>query len=124
MSAIQVRLAVAGLLFLSMILSGYWLGKADKPYPFLRFNLHKFIGLGIGAFLIVTVVQAQQDAPLETVEMLAIIVTALLFILTVTAGGLVSIEKPMPGAVAMLHKVFPYITTMASAATLYLLLVV
>jgi len=122
MTSIQVRLIETGLFLLCMFLSGFWLSRSGKPYPGGKFNLHKFIGLGTGAFLIVMVYRAYQVAPLEPEQVWAIAITALLFIINVIAGGLVSLSKPMPGAVKLIHKVFPYLCTLGTGVTVYLLL--
>ena len=90
MTTVQVRLIETGLFLLLMFLSGFWLSRAGKPYPGGKFNLHKFIGLGTGAFLIVMVYRAQQAAPLSAVQVTAVAITVLLFIINVIAGGLVS----------------------------------
>jgi len=50
------------------------------------------------------------------------VVTVLLFVGTVAAGGLLSIDKPIPVAVAMIHQWFPYLIVFSTAVTLYLLL--
>jgi hypothetical protein len=119
MTTLQVRLIETGLFLLCMFLSGFLLSRTGKPYPAGKFNLHKFIGLGMGAFLIVTVYRA---APLEPGEVAAVAITTLLFVANVVAGGLVSIEKPMPGAVKLIHKVFPYVCSLAAGVTVFLLL--
>jgi len=122
MTTVQVRLIETGLFLGLMFLSGFWLSRAGKPYPGGKFNLHKFIGLGTGVFLIVMVYRAHQAAPLSAVQVTAVAITALLFILNVIAGGLVSLSKPMPGAVKLVHKVFPYLCAIAAGMTVFFLL--
>jgi hypothetical protein len=63
-------------------------------------------------------------ASLRPIEIIAVIVTVLFFIATVTTGSLLSIpiSKPMPDIVSMLNKVLPYFTVLFTAVTLYLLL--
>jgi hypothetical protein len=63
-------------------------------------------------------------ASLRPIEIIAVIVTVLFFIATVTTGSLLSIpiSKPMPDIVSMLNKVLPYFTVLFTAVILYLLL--
>jgi hypothetical protein len=122
MDTIQLRVIGAGLFFLFIFLSGFWLSRSGKPYSAIIFNIHKLIGLAAGVFLVMTVYQIHQVAPLGPVEITAIVVTVLFFVGTVTAGGLLSIDKPMPAAISMMHKLFPYLTALSTAVTLYLLL--
>jgi len=78
--------------------------------------------LAAGIFLIVTVYQSHRITALDSTEIMAIVVTVLLFVGTVAAGGLLSIDKPIPVAVAMIHQWFPYLIVFSTAVTLYLLL--
>jgi hypothetical protein len=46
----------------------------------------------------------------------------LFFLSTIVSGGLVSIDKPMPAPISIMHKLFPYLTVLSTAVTLYLVL--
>jgi len=116
-----IRIIQACLFFLSMFLFGYWLQRMGKPYNGLIFNLHKLIGLGLGVFLIITVVNAQHAADFGVAQIAAVVITVLLFLCTVIAGGLVSINRPIPVAISWAHKVLPYITLVSTVVTLYIL---
>jgi len=121
MDTTQSRLIGAGLFLLFIFLSGFWLSRSGKPYNAVIFNIHKLIGLATGLFLVITVYQIHQVNPLGTFEITAIVVTVLFFVGTIAAGGLLSIGKTMPPAILKLHQIAPYLTTLATAATLYLL---
>ena len=54
--------------------------------------------------------------------MAASVVTFVVFAITIVSGGLSSIDRPLPKIFSLLHKVFPYLTTLSTAVTLYLLL--
>ena len=118
----QLRVVSTGLFFVFIFLSGYWLSRSGKPYSAIIFNIHKLIGLAAGVFLIMTVYQIHRAAPLGPAEIAAIVVTILFFAGTVATGGLLSIDKPMPTAISMIHKLLPYVAVLSTAATLYLLL--
>ena len=122
MGTTQLRVIGTGLFFLFIFLSGFWLSRSGKPYSAIIFNIHKLIGLAAGVFLVMTVYQIHQVAPLGPVEITAIVVTVLFFAATVTAGGLLSIAKPVPAAISTMHKLFPYPTVLSTVVTLYLLL--
>lgn len=122
MEKIPIKLVETGIFFLFIFLSGFWLSRSRKPYHTIIFNIHKLIGLATGIFLIITVYRVHQVSPLESISIVTIVVTVLLFIMTVVAGGLLSIAKPMPGAVKTVHHLLPYIITLSTAATLYNLL--
>lgn len=122
MSTNLLRIIGAGAFIVLIFLTGFGLSLGGKPYNGLLFNLHKFFGLGALVSLILTASQVHKMAPLGTLEMAAVALTAVLFVATIIAGGLASINTPLPEAFKGLHKVFPALTTLASVATLYLLL--
>jgi hypothetical protein len=122
MGATELRIVGSGLFFLLIFLSGFWLSRTGKPYSTIIFTIHKLIGLAAGVFLVLTVYRIHQVAPLGPVEITAIVITVLFFAGTVTAGGLLSIDRPMPAAILTLHQITPYLTVLSTAVTLYLLL--
>lgn len=121
MSTVRFRVVIVGLSFLFIFLSGFWLSRTGKPYNGLIFTIHKLVGLAMGVFLIMTIKQVHQVAPLGPVEITAIVVTALFFAATVTMGSLLSIGKPMPTVISQMNKLFPYPTVLSTVVTLYLL---
>jgi len=122
MTTAQTKYLGAGLFFLFIFLSGFWLSRSGKPYNSLVFNAHKLIGLGMGVYLIRTVYRTHQIASLDPMEITVIAVTVVLFLGTVVAGGLVSTDMRLPIAVAWVHKLSPYLIVLSTGVTLYLLL--
>jgi uncharacterized membrane protein len=122
MSTTLGRIVGVGLLFVLILLSGIWLNRSGKPYSTLIFTIHKLAGLAVGGWLGLIVYQTHQAAPLGLLEIAAVAVTVLFSVGTVATGGLLSIEKPMPGVVQILHQVLPALTVLSAAGTLYLLL--
>lgn len=122
MSTVQTRLIGAGVLFLFIFLSGYWLNRSGAPYSTLQVTVHKFAALGAAGLLAVTIVQANQVNQLGTLEFSVIGLAGLLFIGTIATGGLLSTGKEMPAAAYSLHQVTPFLTVLATAALLYVVL--
>ena len=113
----------AGLLFLFIFLSGYWLSKMGKPYSSFPFNIHKLIGLAAGVFLIMTVVRRNQAAPIESPAVTILTVTAGGILRAVDNGRLSSLSQPIHTAISLIHKLFPYPAVFFTIATLDLLMV-
>jgi len=59
---------------------------------------------------------------LSALELSVCAVSGLLFAATIVSGGLVSIDKSWPAFVPILHKLFPYLTVLSTAFSLYFLL--
>ncbi len=122
MTTIQLRTVGAGVSFLFILLSGFWLTHSGKPYGVLVFTVHKLLSVGMVVLLGVTIRQAHQALKLDTRGWLAVVVTGLFFLTTVVAGSLLSISDSMPSSVRKLHQLTPYLTTLSTLVTLYSLL--
>lgn len=122
MDTIQIMVIIAGAFFL-IFLFGFWLRRSGKPYHVVIFNLHKLIALAVLVFLAFTVYRQYQNTALILMESAAAAITGLLFVATIIAGGLISIDKPMPSAIKMIHKLFPFLTVLSAFFALYLLLI-
>ena len=123
MSGTESRFAGAGLFFLLIFLSGIWLSRSGRPLSGVLLTIHKLISLAAAVFLVVTVYQMNQVATLSGMEVVAVVVAGLLLLGTGIIGGLLSTDKPLPGAMLRLHQIGPILTVLSSAATLYLLLI-
>lgn len=118
----NTRVVITGIFFLGIFLSGIWLSRTGKPYSMAIFNLHKLIALGAIVFLALSINAIRPVTTFETTQIIAIVVTAACFLVTIISGGLIAIDKPMPGILAVIHKLSPYLTALSTAAMLYLLL--
>jgi hypothetical protein len=125
------KIIYAGAFFLFILLSGFWVSRSGKPYNTFIFTIHKLIGLGIGIYLIRTVYLTNRATPLNATPWAATVITALLFILTVAAGGLLSIlaegglqnmGAAMQRAIELEHKVSPYLIVVSTGWIVILLL--
>ena len=122
MSTDQLRVVGAGLFLFFIFLTGVRLTRSGKPYSMIVLTIHKLISLAAAVLLVVTIYQINQVATLSTIELSAGVVTGLLFLGTGILGGILSTDKPVPGAILRLHQTGPFLTVFCTAVTLYLLL--
>jgi hypothetical protein len=120
MGTTESRLLGAGLFFIFILLSGFWLSRSGKPFNVIILTIHKLISLAAVVFLIRTIHQANQAVNLGAVQWIAVVVTGLLFAGTMATGGILSTGKPTPAFVQALHRITPYLTVLSAAAMLYL----
>lgn len=113
---------ISGLLFLLIIFLGVWLSRKGKPYNVVVFTLHKLITLGTLAYLTMSIYKLHQESPVGPGQMVVVGVTAALFVVTIVTGGLLSVDKAMPGIVLKLHQVTPFLTAISTSVMLYLVL--
>jgi hypothetical protein len=58
---------------------------------------------------------------LSAAEISAVVVTGLLFFFSIASGGLVSVDRPVPAAVSLAHRVTPFLTLLSTAVMAYLM---
>jgi hypothetical protein len=121
MDANPLRILGAGLFFVIIFVSGYWLSRSGKPYSVIVLTIHKLISLAAVVFLVVTMIQSHRVAALRVIELVASVVTDLFFLSLIATGGLLSSDRQMPAVVSKLHQITPYLTVLSTAVTLYLL---
>jgi len=121
MTTAQLTVVSAGLFFVLIFLSGFWLSRHKRPFNGAVLTIHKLIALAAAILLVVRVYQANRVAALGMTELVAAAIAGLLFLDTGISGGLLSTDKPMPAAIRWMHWVAPFLTVLCSAVTLYLL---
>lgn len=132
MSISTSKIAICGLLFLLSLVSGVWLSQSGKPFNGMIFTLHKLIALGTVIIIAVNVYHLYRAMDTRTLVALSVIVVSgLLFLalfisgalLSLIAGALLSLEKPVLEAILKIHQVAPLLALVSSTATFYLLAV-
>jgi len=120
MKTIEFRLAIDGLIFLIMILSGIWLSRKGKPYHKGIVALHKITALLAVVYTAILISHMLNGIQIPSVVWIAIIVTGILFILNLVSGALLTIEKPMPVSVLFIHRYTPILLIVLCLAALYM----
>jgi hypothetical protein len=121
MNLMQSQLANAGLFFLFIFLSGFWLNRRGRPYGVIIVTVHKLIGLAAGIYLGLIVYRIYKVTPLSTAQIATVVVTVLFFAVNVATGSLLSTNKAMPGVVSLINKWFPYLTLVSTIFMIFLL---
>ena len=122
----QTSIVVIGILFLLKFFFGFWLNRSGKPYNDVILTIHKLISLGTGVFIVVTArrigqeVSAPTTAGTDPVETGALVITILLFLSTIATGGLLSVDKPMPKVISLMHLITPFLAVLSTAVMIYL----
>ena len=108
--------AGAAAAFVIVFISGFRLRISGKPYKSMIFNLHKLLAVAALVLLILIVRNINASANLNSVELVVCSISGLIFLITIITGGMMSIYKTAPPVVVMMHKTFPYLTVLSSAA--------
>lgn len=124
------KIAVTGLLFLITLLSGIWLSRnlrlndprpSGKPLTGADSAVHKLSALAMGIIAGVTIRNLHRGIEFRSIELTAVIVAALLFVLMVVSGSLLSLGKARNGGTLALHNVGSVLTLVATSGAIYLL---
>jgi hypothetical protein len=117
------KFIIAGVLFVLIILSGFWLSRTGRPLNTAILTVHKLLALGAGVYLAITIYRLHQAAPLGPLEMAVSLVTLAFFLALIATGGMLSAAKTVPALVQRAHQVIPFMVILSSAASMYLVLV-
>ncbi len=117
------KFVIAGVFFVFIILSGFWLSRTGRPLNTLILTAHKLVSLGAAIFLAITIYRIHQDAPLSPAVIAVSTFTFLFFVIMIATGGLLSTAKVMPAIILKIHQLTPYLVILSAVATLYILLV-
>ncbi len=91
------RIAVTGLLFLVTLLSGVWLSRnlrlndprpSGKPIAGAIYGIHKLVALVFVIYAVVTIRKLHRGIEFTSIELIAVIVGGLLFLLLIASGSL------------------------------------
>lgn len=114
---------LCGILFLLIIIPGYRLNRAGKPYPGFLFNLHKLLAVGTAVFLGTVIQRLWQAHPAGGLGYGLIGVMLVLTAGIIATGGLTSIQKQNIGVVQTVHKWAPYLVLLCTSILMYMLIV-
>jgi hypothetical protein len=124
------KIAVIGLLFLITLLSGIGLSRnlrlndprpSGKPLTGADSAVHKLSALAMGIIAGVTIRNLHRGIEFRSIELPAVIVAGLLFVLMVVSGSLLSLGKARNNGILALHNVGSVLTVVATAGAIYLL---
>lgn len=115
------RIAGGAVAFVLEFVTGFWLARLGKPYGTALLTVHKLTAVGMLVVLIVTASRANQVAPLGAGVWLAVVLAIVAFVALIGSGGALSAMASPPAAVALLHKVAPYVTVLLTVLASFLL---
>ena len=120
--SLTIKITFIAILFLLIVISGFWLSKKDKPYPALLFNVHKLLSLATFILGFIVIYNLQKDIELSSGHILIIIGTGILFILSIVTGGLLNLDKPLYNFLKLLHRIISPTVIILTATIFYLII--
>jgi hypothetical protein len=120
MDILTSKITGTAVLFFFVFVLGRWLSNSGRPISAVGLTIHKLVALGTLIFIGVTIYRFSQAAPLSTGAMATTVLTGLLFVTTIIAGGLRSLAKPV-SAMAIVHKIGSFLTMASAIVTMILL---
>lgn len=120
---IESRILTIAILFGLIFGSGFWLSRAGKPHNTLILTVHKLISVVAMVLLYLALGEVYRSAPAATGVLVSSIAAGVFFLASIITGGVVSATQAPSPVMTALHKYLPYLTLLATAATLYLLFI-
>lgn len=115
------RIISAGILFVLIIASGFWVTKLGRPLHSGPFTVHKLLALACLVLMVVIVRTMAKGMALTPAMITAVTLTFVFFAAMIATGGMLSFEKKWPRIVLLVHQIAPALTiAAASVSVLYL----
>jgi hypothetical protein len=98
------KLIINSILFIILILSGFWMAKLGKPYNPMAFNIHKFIAL---AFIVYTLILSKgltQSTAMNLANWVFLVLSVLFILLVLISGGFLSSKGEVIKPLVQMHK--------------------
>jgi hypothetical protein len=115
-------LRAAGLLLAAIVVfaSGFMLTRGGRPHGTGLLTVHKLVALAAVVVIGAGVVQYGRSGALTPVAIAVAAAAAVCVVAAFASGGILSAKATPPSIVARLHAVVPWLTAVASAATVYM----
>ena len=121
MNTIQSKILFAGIAFIVIFITGFWMSHAGKPYSIALSAIHKLASLAVLVLLVLTARQANQIQPLNGTQLLLLILAVICFVALIASGAMLTLPREIPTA-GSIHHILPWLALTASALDFYLLL--
>ena len=123
-------IVVTGLLFLVTLFSGVVQSRnlrlddprpSGKPIAGAISTVHKLIALAALITAAVTIRRLHRGIEFTSIELTAVIIAGLFFLLMIISGSLLSLGRPRNDQLLAVHKVFSVLTAIPTFGAIYLL---
>lgn len=122
MIVVSSRIVWCGVLFLLTLLSGFWVAHSGRPLNMVIVTIHKLISLATVVLTGITMINLLRALGIRSlVDTGLTVLTGLIFLALLVSGGLLSMERPAPRFVLLIHQIAPWLAVAAAAASVYLL---
>jgi hypothetical protein len=118
----EIRIILLGLFFLIMIISGLWLTRTGKPYPFVPFNIHKLAALITVILSVVILFYVNKTTRFNTLEWELLTGLGVLVVLSFVSSAFLSLERSVHPLFLFIHRYIPIVLTALAAWVIYLLI--
>ena len=124
-------IAVTGLLFLVALISGLVQSRnlrlndprlSGKPIASGIAGVHKLFALAAMITAVVTIRRLHRGTAFTSMELTAVILAGLFFVLMIISGSLLSLGRPRSDAILAVHKVLSVLTVIPTFGAIYLLI--
>ena len=99
------HLIINGIIFIIILISGFWLSKSGKPYGTLLFTVHKLMALAFLVYVFIISKKLVKTTELNPVLWMIMITAVLSVGLIFTTGGILSSQEEVKTTLVVVHKI-------------------
>ena len=115
------KIVLLSIAYLIILISGIWMSREKRPLNTAVFSVHKIMAVLAIVLSVIIVLQSQATTDFGKNEILSVILSAALFLISFVSGALLSFDKLVNKFLQAVHKIASFLVLAAMAITLYLM---
>ncbi len=109
------------ILFVIMLIAGFWMSKQGKPYNAIIFNVHKLVALAVVVFLFFIFRDLLKQGEASSIAIVLLVILGLSIVALFVTGALMSGEKPLDKMLQLAHRISTATMIISIALSIYVL---
>ncbi len=104
MKSTEGQVVVVLVAIVLIIATGIILSNKGKPYNIAIITTHKLLSLAAFVLWSILIYHQYKEVGLSSTDLIFVIISVVLFLSAFVTGGLLTVEKPLPGFITIIHK--------------------
>ena len=119
---LTAKLIGIGVLFILVIITGFYITREGKPYNSALFNTHKLIALAGTVLIGILIYKLQQGMELSLFVGTLLTIAGVMFLLLIVSGGLLNLEISFSKILKWIHRIVTGMAIIITTLLFYLLI--
>ena len=121
LSTPEIRMIGMGILYILILMSGFFLSRLGRPLNTAVFTIHKLVSIAAVIVLLMTIIQINRTTPLNGLTWAALVATGIFFLGEMISGGFLSFDNFNTKYILTIHRILPVLIILFTTLSFYLI---